>query len=390
MTSHKLIPFLILLCAVLCGLSASEFALSAGEGPLANQQDASAQERKVGQSSSPEKHMSSTNPIFRTPKSRRLVSAWITQEAVEPAVARVREFADIFDQVILMCGSVRGDGTLSHRWPQAERKQLVERFREMDVSVLMDWAGGWERGFEKIAESPELMKQLVRTIVEDCEATGADGVDIDLEHLPPTARFAFTDFFAQLAKALHARNLMLSICTGGNLGAYRRDWGQSFIDVPVIARYADHIRQMNYDMFYPSPTSPPGPTAIAPWVRDMLAYTANEVPKGKLIAGLPTYSVDWNMLHPEKSDQVYNHEWIAAREKEAPGGRQWISYWDVSLIRYTDAEGAPHLLYVTDGRSTRSNLVFVDDLEVAGVCFWCLQGDDPAIWQAVREQFKRR
>jgi spore germination protein YaaH len=334
--------------------------------------------------------MSSTNPIFRTPKSRRLVSAWVVQESADHAVARVREFQDIFDQVILMCGRVRGDGTLSRRWSQEDRKKLVDTFREMDVSTLMDWAGGWENDFEKIAASPELMKKLVSSIVADCEATGADGVDIDLEHLPATARFPFTDFFGQLSEALHARNLMLSICTGGYLSAYRRDWAGSFIDVPVIARYADHIRQMNYDMHFPRAEAVPGPTSTAPWVRDMLAYTAREVPRGKLIAGLPTYSVDWNMLHPEKSDQIYNYEWIAEREKEAPQGRQWVSYEDISFLRYTDAEGSPHLLYVTDGRSTRSNLVFVDEVDVAGVCFWCLQGDDPAIWQAVREQFRRK
>ena len=380
MRTHKLMPFVSLVCAVLCGLASAR----AGE-----QQDAPARARRTPQISSWEAKVSSTNPIFRTPKTRRLVSAWITQEAAEQAVTRVQEYQDIFDQVILMCGHVHGDGTLSDRWPQAERKQLVDRFREMDVSTLMDWGGGW-RDFQQVAESPALMQQLVRNLVADCLATGADGVDIDLEHLPSAARFPFTSFFVQLSEALHAHNLMLSICTGGNLGVYQRDWGRGFIDVPVIARYADYIRQMNYDMFFPTRTSPPGPTSVAPWMRDMMAYTAREVPRGKLIAGLPTYSVDWNMLHPEKSDQIYNYQWIAEREKEAPEGRQWISYWDVSLIRYTDAEGSPHLLYVTDGRSTRSLLVFVDELDVAGVCFWCLQGDDPAIWQAVREQFRRR
>lgn len=356
----------------------------------AGEQDTPSRERIMGNPSAWNPQVSSTNPIFRTPKSRRLVSAWIVREAAEHAVARVQEYQDIFDQVILMCGRVRGDGDLSDRWPQAERKQLVDRFREMDVSVLMDWAGGWEYDFKPVAESPELMQKLVRNIVEDCLATGADGVDIDLEHLPAEARFPFTDFFVQLSEALHSRNLMLSTCTGANLGVYHRDWGRGFIDLPIIARYADYLRQMNYDMFFPTPASPPGPTSIAPWMRDMMTYTAREVPKSKLIAGLPTYSVDWDMLHPEKSDQIYDYQFIAEREREAPEGRQWISYWDVSLIRYADGEGSPHLLYVTDGRSTRSQLVCVDELDVAGVCFWCLQGDDPAIWQAVREQFRRR
>jgi spore germination protein YaaH len=121
-----------------------------------------------------------------------------------------------------------------------------------------------------------------------------------------------------------------------------------------------------------------------------MAYMTNEVPKHKIIAGLPTYSVDWDLIQVEQSRQVYDWEWIEARKQEAEGGVHWISYWDVNFLRYRDAEGHPHLLYISDRRSTRSHLVTIDDLDLGGVCFWCLWGDDPGIWQAVREHFRRR
>lgn len=334
--------------------------------------------------------MSATNPIFRRPKSRRLVSAWMLGEHSEHALARVKEFQDIFDQVIFMCGSVKPDGTLPTAWPAAERRQLAARFRDLGVSALNDYAGGWAGEFEEVAKSPQLVEKLAKNMVDECEATGADGVDIDLEHLPAVARFSFTDFFARLSQELHARNLMLSIATGATLSSSRRDWGIGFLDLPLLAQYADHLRPMNYDLFYPSAPYVPGPTSTASWARERMAYMAAEVPRHKIVMGLPTYSVDWDMHEPSRSRQVYDHQWIAAREQESEHGRIWISHWDVHLIQYNDAHGHRHLLYVSDAKSTQSHLVTVDTLDLAGVCFWVLLGDDPAIWQAVREHFRRR
>ena len=53
-----------------------------------------------------------TNPIFKATKTRRLVSAWVIPEDADHALARVREFEDIFDQVIFMCHHAQPDGSL--------------------------------------------------------------------------------------------------------------------------------------------------------------------------------------------------------------------------------------------------------------------------------------
>jgi len=61
------------------------------------------------------------------------------------------------------------------------------------------------------------------------------------------------------------------------------------------------------------------------------------------------------------------------------------------LIRYTDENGHAHLLYVTDARSTRSHLETVSSLDLAGICFWVLNGqEDRRIYETVRECFRRR
>lgn len=333
--------------------------------------------------------MTNTNPLFRTTKSRRLVSAWTVQPAIHDSMARVREFADMFDQIVLMCGAIQEDGALPGAWSVKDRKAIADELRTMGVSMLNDYGGVGSERLHDLLRRPDATHALVKRLVEDCIASGADGVDIDIEHWPASMRLPFSDFIIALSKAMHEHNLMLSICVYSLSREARRDFGLSFIDTAPLATYVDHFRVMNYDLFCP-PSPFVGPTCTAPWVRENLAYMKEQVPSSRIIAGLPTYSVDWDINEPQKSRQVNDAAFIAEREAQSPIGRGWCSYWDVGLIRYTDELEHAHLLWVSDARSTRSHLVSVDSLDVAGVCFWLLSGtEDPAIWQAVHEHFAR-
>ncbi len=332
--------------------------------------------------------MTDTNPVFRPPKSRRLVSAWMLRENADHALARAKQFEDIFDQVIFMCHHAHLDGSLPTEWPAADRKELAAKFRDMGVSTLNDYSGSTET-FVELSRSPNTMQTLIANMAAECEETGADGVDIDIEHLPPENRFAFTDFIAQLSEALHAEGKMLSICTNAPSRSSRRDGGIGFLELPTLAHYVDHLRPMNYDLFGPWTPEVVGPTSTTPWAKERMAYLAGEVPKHKLVMGLPTYSLDFDLIEPKNSRQVYDYQWIDERAKESTIRRSWISHWDVSVARYTDADGHIHLLYVTDAKSTRSHLETADLLDLAGVCFWVLRGDDPKIWETVREHFGR-
>lgn len=332
--------------------------------------------------------MSNVSPIFKPPKSRHLVSAWMLHSHASHALEVATEFRDILDQVVFMCDHAQADGSLPASWPVEERKELTAQLNELGVSTLNDYSGLRETWAE-LAKTPGAIDALVENMVRECEQTGADGVDLDFEQIDPRERFAFGEFVRRLSKALHQRAKMLSICTASPSRTETRDHGLPFLDTFCLGHYADHIRPMNYDLFYPS--SPIlGPTSTAPWARERMEYLSLQVPRHKIIMGLPTYSVDWDVTDPEKSRQIYDYEWLAAREKESEISRAWLPHWDVGLMRYLDNEGHIHLVYVTDARSTQSHLETVDALGLAGICFWVLMGEDPAIWECVRRYFGRR
>jgi len=333
--------------------------------------------------------MNSTNPLYRPTKTRRLVSAWICRGQDEAVPERIRAFDDVFDQIVLMTGSVGPEGKLETGWPTEERCRVAESLREMDISALVDYGGRWSEEIGKSFSSPGTVRACAEALVEDCDRVGADGLDIDIESWPSEARNAYTDLLVRLSESLRSRGKMLSLCVFSLSREARREKGIGFIDPVILAPYVDQFRCMTYDLFCP-PSEFVGPTSTAPWGRETMQYMTGRVPCEKVVMGLPTYSVDWDINDPTKSRQVNDYKWIAEREAESPIGRGWCYYWDVGLIRYTDEAGHAHLLWVSDARSTRSHLVTVDSLDLAGVSFWVLTGDeDPAIWEAVGEHFRR-
>lgn len=334
----------------------------------------------------------SLNPLHRPTKTRRLFSAWTVRregEQQRAVIDRIREFADAFDEIVLMCGGLEPNGELPERWPLDERRRLADELHEMGISVILDWGGRYSEAMARSFREPALRQRHVEAMLRDVEAVGAEGVDIDIEGWPATMRNPYTSFMAELGEAVHHRDKSLSVCTFSLSREARRENGVGFIDPTLLLPFIDQFRCMTYDLYCP-PSEFVGPTSTAPWGRETMGYMAERVPVDRIVMGLPTYSVDWNINDPTKSRQVNDAAFIAAREKQSPIGRGWCYYQDVSLIRYTDDAGHAHLLWVSDARSTRSHLVTVDSLDLSGVCFWVLTGDeDPAIWRAVRDHFQR-
>lgn len=332
--------------------------------------------------------MPETNPIFRPSKTRRLVSAWTVLQDREALLTRLRPYDDLFDQVILMCGRPAGGGALPGDWPLDDRIRLRRELSAMGISMLNDYASDHQL-YAEFRDNPRAIEACIAAMVDECERTGADGVDIDFEKWPRQGRFLYTDFIGALAAELHRRGRMLSICAYPATSAAMREVGLGFIDPARLVPYVDHYCAMVYDLYCP-PSPYVGPTSTAPWGRETMEYLSRIIPRNQLVMGLPTYSVDWDINDPAKSRQVNDAAFIAARETDSPIGRGWCYYWDVNLIRYADAGGHAHLLWVSDARSTVSHLQTVDADDLAGVCFWVMSGDEDAgIWEAVRRHFQR-
>ncbi|MDE1871531.1 MAG: hypothetical protein KGI06_04825, partial [Candidatus Micrarchaeota archaeon] len=162
---------------------------------------------------------------------------------------------DVFHLMPNYDGSLSSDGTLSNL------AAIISNAHSHDVKALVA-IGGWGVSTDAInstISNPTYRDNLVNNIVNEVQANGYDGVQIDFEG--SFNRDAFTAFMQQLSAALWSRNPNYVI------NVEFANWDISSFNLPALAPYATHFDMM----FNPSISE--------------LNYYAGQVGKSKLSAG---------------------------------------------------------------------------------------------------------
>src|SRR5204863_1879901 len=114
-----------------------------------------------------------------------------------------------------------------------------------------------------------------------------DGIDLDYEELPATARDSFSAFVQLLAGKLHASGKKLSVTVSAKTSA-SQDWaGPGGDDYAALGAVADSIKIMAYDKHYPGGSA--GDISPLAWLDQIASYADSTIPSGKIVFGLPWY-----------------------------------------------------------------------------------------------------
>jgi spore germination protein YaaH len=115
--------------------------------------------------------------------------------------------------------------------------------------------------------------------VNVCKKFGYRGIQFDFENLH-NDKEAFTQFYAETAKALHAAGFQLSIAVVHRPEKYPgptkyfkwlyKNWRAGY-DLKALAEIGDFISIMTYSQR--TRRTPPGPNAGIPWVRKNIERT---------------------------------------------------------------------------------------------------------------------
>lgn len=152
-------------------------------------------------------------------------------------------------------------------------------------------AGQWDSALiHQIISDPQTRAAHITTIVDMTKSHQWAGIDIDYESLSAADRSAYSAFIGELGSALRQAGKRLTVTVhaktsepGDWSGARAQDW-------KALGAAADEVRVMAYD--YSTESSAPGPIAPLPWVQSVLRLAVSEIPRDKIILGVPTYGYD--------------------------------------------------------------------------------------------------
>jgi len=286
-----------------------------------------------------------------------------------------------------------GNVTATHGWPDGD---LVDTAHAHGVRVVLTITNFSASQQQTLLASATYRAAAVNHIVQQVDAGGADGVNIDFEGLPVSAKANFVTFITELRAGLQTiiDNPHLTVCTPAI------DWSGAY-DYDKIAAHANYLFIMAYDYFYsggnPGPVSPLYAGGIWPaWAG--IDYTLDDYETyispyalGKVLLGLPLYGFDW----PSTSSAVpgtATGDGVAVIMHEAldmvQSGQYGARHFDVdSQTPYLIYNGGGwHQLWYTDYRGLLQRIRYGQTRDVGGWGFWALgYNDDATLFKALEQ-----
>lgn len=291
---------------------------------------------------------------------------------------------DFLDCIAIFLHPVDKDGRVSG--DTSERAMKVAKSGDIKTLALVHnlVQGGFdERRAHALLQSYNSRAKAVSDILAILEKQGYDGVNIDLENVNPKDRDNLTAFMNELRTRLKPRGYLVTMSVPAKTQDHR---GQSWVgafDYYALGKACDYIMLMTYDEH--SLVSGAGPVASFPWVERVIKYAITQVPRNKVLMGVPAYGYDWNLSTGRTVALSYTQAMNrATRMRIDPS---WDSEAKSPFFKYME-NGASHEVWFESPHSLKPKLELVEKYDIAGIAIWKLGYEDSLYWEAILDTLR--
>lgn len=232
----------------------------------------------------------------------------------------------------------------------------------------------------ELMSSTSTRKKLIASLMKEADTYGFDGINLDFEGLKSEAGIHYVQFIRELSVACRNKGLVLSVDN------YVPSAYTAFYNRKEQGIVADYVIIMGYDEHYAGGEA--GSVASLPYVEKGIKDTLAEVPKEKVINGVPFYTRVWTVRGDKTSSKAYG---ISDAKKWAQDNHVELT-WKADLGQYYgeayDADGQQYI-WMEEERSMGLKIGKIREYGLAGVACWKLGFEPADIWavvNGVREQ----
>lgn len=228
---------------------------------------------------------------------------------------------------------------------------------------------------EKLLSSTTTRRKLINSLIEEAEKYGIDGLNMDFESLKPEAGVHYIQFLRELSIPCRQKGIVLSVDNYVPAGY------NDFYDREEQGIVADYVIIMGYDEHYNG--SDAGSVASIDYVRGGIERTLEEVPKEKIINGVPFYTRIWT----ETDNGVKSSALGIADAKKWVKDNKVELYWQQELGQYygeLEEPGGIKTVWMEEEDSLREKMNVIKEFDLAGVACWKLGLEDAAAWEAIQ------
>lgn len=238
---------------------------------------------------------------------------------------------------------------------------------------------------KQLLADDEAQETVIRQMVIYSSLYNLDGINIDFENIYDDDKDKFSRFVEKLTAALKQQNLVVSIDV--TVPSKISFWSACF-DRKKLADTVDYVAVMTYDEYF-AKSRISGPVASLGWVETGVKKTLAEVPKEKLLLGIPLYTRDWedNGVGAAKS-KTMSMPAVQALVTERNLPVTWLADKGLNYTEYYQ-DANRHRIWIEDERSIALKAGLVNQYDLAGAAMWCRGFETKSIWEVLNTVVKK-
>lgn len=260
------------------------------------------------------------------------------------------------------------------RWAHDNGYQIWALFNNLKSGYTRDMT-------HEVLSSTEKRAKVIEQLMAYCELYELDGINIDLEAI----READGPYYVQFVKELGVYLKLNGLAASADLPVVK-SWTMHY-ERAEISKYLDFVIIMGYDEHWStSPIS--GSVASITWSDEGISETLKEVPKEKVVLGIPFYTRVW------MEEIVDGEVQVSSVAKGMDGGKafmeeqniEWV--WDDEVKQYYAEYTEGDILYrmwLEDVRSVEERMIVAASYDIGGIAGWKIGLENDGVWEIIEQ-----
>ncbi|WP_302419524.1 glycosyl hydrolase family 18 protein [Blautia marasmi] len=220
-------------------------------------------------------------------------------------------------------------------------------------------------------------EHLIQKLIEEAKRVGLDGINVDFETMTQEEAPHFIQFIRELSISCRKNNLVLSI--DNPVPQFT-----SFYNRKEQGIVADYVIIMGYDE-HTDGTESAGSVASLPFVEEGIQQTLKEVPKNKIINGVPFYTRLW---FTDKAGTVTSEIMGMDQASKIVTEMGMEMYWNKEVSQnYAElsTDNGLYQMWLEDEQSLDAKMQLIQKYELGGVAEWKLGFERADVWNTISQ-----
>lgn len=217
---------------------------------------------------------------------------------------------------------------------------------------------------------------MISQLITEALNSGLDGINVDFEQITEEMSDHYIQFIRELSVECRKKQLVLSVdnYVPGFTSHYNRKEQGIVADYVIIMGYDEHF----------SGSEEAGSVASIDFVREGITETLKEVPKEKVINGLPFFTRLWIESANGLTSQAIGMQEAETAVANAGVTASWDEETQQNYAEWT-ADGNTYKIWLEDEQSLEAKLKVMQEYDLAGAATWKLGFEKSGIWELISQ-----